>query len=251
MDGDSYKDLCRTILNTIEESVVVFDKNLVVMNYNQQFQAVFEGAQTRFKTEEILGKALPNIFPSLNRIRHHIDLCIRTGKKQRFHAFCPLHQKLTHYTIAKVLDYYTALFYPLPENIAQMVQSFTASKSYVRLILDGCPFPVITVDEDGNIMEWNGATEEMFGWSRAEVLYRTIWEVIFPQGNDSFMNTFYNVSESEIADLMSAETTRTTTLVTDALKKDKTSTKIEINLTRSKYEGSVIHIIYIRDTPVT
>ncbi|HEX6240766.1 MAG TPA: GAF domain-containing protein, partial [Polyangiales bacterium] len=51
-----------------------------------------------------------------------------------------------------------------------MVRAFTASTSDA----------IVTADREGNIVFWNPAAEEMFGWARADVLGRELAETIIP-----------------------------------------------------------------------
>lgn len=241
MEDIAFKELCNTVLNTIEESVVIFDKDLVVKMYNEPFREIFESAQQRLTAKETIGMNLAEVFTDIRRIRHHIERTINTGEKDRFYAFCPLHQKLTHYTMTKCGDnYYAALFYPLSENILEIIKAFRSSKSYVRLILNGCPIPVVTVDDDGNIIEWNKAAEEKFGYSREEMLYKVIVERLFQDDMDIFWEALYDKSVNQPND----QETTWTAMDVIATKKDGTKLDSHIVLAKSKYEGLMIHNIY-------
>lgn len=54
------------------------------------------------------------------------------------------------------------------------------SEARMRTILEGALDAVIGVRIDGRITRWNRTAEEIFGWSRAEVLGRPVHEVIVP-----------------------------------------------------------------------
>ena len=49
-----------------------------------------------------------------------------------------------------------------------------------RLVLDTTLDAVVVMDTDGNVVDWNGCAETMFGWSRAEALGRSMAELIVP-----------------------------------------------------------------------
>jgi len=49
-----------------------------------------------------------------------------------------------------------------------------------RSTLDAAHVSFIAMSDDGRIVEWNKAAEEMFGWSRQEVVGRELGEVIVP-----------------------------------------------------------------------
>ncbi|GAC1340131.1 MAG: hypothetical protein NVSMB29_08570 [Candidatus Dormibacteria bacterium] len=50
----------------------------------------------------------------------------------------------------------------------------------VRTIIDGALDAVVTMNELGSVTEWSRSAEELFGWSREEVLGATLSELIVP-----------------------------------------------------------------------
>ncbi|MEA2221355.1 MAG: hypothetical protein QOJ35_3981 [Solirubrobacteraceae bacterium] len=56
-----------------------------------------------------------------------------------------------------------------------------ASSRFARAVLDAAPDAVITIDERGATIEVNAAAERIFGFTRDEVLGRTIRDVVIPE----------------------------------------------------------------------
>jgi PAS domain S-box-containing protein len=71
----------------------------------------------------------------------------------------------------------------LCNNIAerqQAVDALRASEARHRAILESALDCIITIDHNGNIMEFNPAVEETFGYTRSTVLGKAIAETIIP-----------------------------------------------------------------------
>jgi PAS domain S-box-containing protein len=71
------------------------------------------------------------------------------------------------------------------------------SETHLRNILEGALDAVVSMNQDGLILQWNRAAEEIFGWPRAEVLGMPLVELIVPerfralhqQGVQTFLET--------------------------------------------------------------
>ena len=62
----------------------------------------------------------------------------------------------------------------------QAEEALRASEARTRMILDTANDPFITINARGEILDWNREAELVFGWSREEVLGRTLSETIIP-----------------------------------------------------------------------
>lgn len=54
------------------------------------------------------------------------------------------------------------------------------SEERVRLVLDTALDAVITIDEQGAVTSWNKEAEKLFGWTREEILGKTLADTIIP-----------------------------------------------------------------------
>ena len=50
----------------------------------------------------------------------------------------------------------------------------STANQYLRAVIDSCPLPVYTRDLVGLVTSWNPAAEQVFGWSAAEAIGRTL-----------------------------------------------------------------------------
>ncbi|MFN2465533.1 MAG: PAS domain S-box protein [Candidatus Dormibacteria bacterium] len=64
---------------------------------------------------------------------------------------------------------------------ARAARSLRESAEYLATVIDTAPDAMVRMDEAGVITDWNAAAEATFGWSRAEVLGRTVAETIMPK----------------------------------------------------------------------
>jgi PAS domain S-box-containing protein len=60
-------------------------------------------------------------------------------------------------------------------------ESINISEAHLRNILEGALDAVVSMNQDGLIMQWNRSAEEMFGWPRGEVLGVPLVELIVPE----------------------------------------------------------------------
>jgi PAS domain S-box-containing protein len=56
-----------------------------------------------------------------------------------------------------------------------------------RIALDAVPNPMVAVDRDRRVVEWNDAAQQLYGYPRSEVIGRNISELLwFPEDVDEF-----------------------------------------------------------------
>jgi diguanylate cyclase (GGDEF)-like protein/PAS domain S-box-containing protein len=67
-------------------------------------------------------------------------------------------------------------------DLTRSEASLRASEARTRHIIDNSLDAFISMDEAGNITEWNPQAEHLFGWSRAEVLGQRLADLIIPPG---------------------------------------------------------------------
>jgi diguanylate cyclase (GGDEF)-like protein/PAS domain S-box-containing protein len=67
-------------------------------------------------------------------------------------------------------------------------QSLLAGESKLRSILANASDGFIGMDEQGLVTEWNTAAEELFGWTRQEVVGRALADLIIPQAHRAAHN---------------------------------------------------------------
>ena len=63
----------------------------------------------------------------------------------------------------------------------QMEQELEEAHNRLQTLIQAAPLPIVTVDLEGHVAQWNPAAERTFGWEEAEVMGRLI--PIIPQGH--------------------------------------------------------------------
>src|SRR4051812_34903625 len=72
----------------------------------------------------------------------------------------------------------------------------------LRRVLDGALDAVIATDRGGTIVGWNRAAETLFGWSRDEVLGRSVCDlVVLPGDRDGFLARLAGIADGAIRGL--------------------------------------------------
>jgi PAS domain S-box-containing protein len=74
----------------------------------------------------------------------------------------------------------TDLFNTMLAEIQQRDASLRESEARIRAILESAPDAVITIDHQGNILEFNAAAEEMFGYFANDAVGQELAELIMP-----------------------------------------------------------------------
>lgn len=59
-------------------------------------------------------------------------------------------------------------------------QELRRNQELLRLVVDNAMDAVVTLDEVGNVTDWNPEAQRIFGWTRDEALERTIGDLIVP-----------------------------------------------------------------------
>src|SRR5262245_17895658 len=70
----------------------------------------------------------------------------------------------------------------LPDELTAWEAELRASEARKAAILDAALDPIVSIDGEGRVVEWNRAAEAAFGWSRSEAFGRPVAELIMPPG---------------------------------------------------------------------
>ncbi|SAK94333.1 diguanylate cyclase [Caballeronia temeraria] len=68
----------------------------------------------------------------------------------------------------------------LEEQVARRTAELHAQNRHLQAVIDNAQAAYVSIDEGGNVTEWNDAAVRMFGWARHEVLGRPMAEIIIP-----------------------------------------------------------------------
>ena len=69
----------------------------------------------------------------------------------------------------------------LPDELTSWESELRVSEARKGAILDASPDPIVSIDGEGRVVEWNRAAESTFGWTRAEAFGRAVSELVVPR----------------------------------------------------------------------
>ena len=111
--------------------------------------------------------------------------------------------------------------------------------STVEASLDG----IVTADEKGRITGFNAAAERIFGWSRAEIIGRTMEDTFIPHrmrdAHHNGMKRYLETGQPRVVDAGRVELA--------ALRKSGEEFPVELNITTAQMGDQTTFIAYIRD----
>ncbi|MCR4429724.1 MAG: PAS domain S-box protein [Tepidanaerobacteraceae bacterium] len=203
-------------------------------------------------TSEELEKMTPlDITPELNR-RSFLDLIasLAAGKQDQM-TYCTVHRRrdgsvypvenhlqLMEYTGEKV---YMVLAIDITDR-RTMEAELAKKEATLRAIMESARDAIVMVDGQGNVIFWNPAAEQLFGYSREEIMGKQLHKFIVPaQMHDAYKNSFakHRTGSKDGYDGKTLELT--------AVRKDGCEIEVELSLSRVKVENEWHSVGIIRD----
>jgi diguanylate cyclase (GGDEF)-like protein/PAS domain S-box-containing protein len=109
-------------------------------------------------------------------------------------------------------------------------------------VLDAALDGIVTIDEHGDIREFNAAAELMFGYKRTEVIGRSMVELLVPADmRADHLKGFGRYLETGVGRIVGHR------MEVDALKKDGATFPVELAIARIEIDGRPAFTAYIRD----
>lgn len=131
------------------------------------------------------------------------------------------------------------------ERAAELASSqvaLSASEARKGAILATALDPIITVDAEGRVVEWNPAAEATFGYKRDEVVGSCFAELIVPDDvRDAHRRGFARHLATGEARLLNRR------VEVEALRRDGTRFPVELTITRVDLNGPPVFTGYLRD----
>ncbi len=69
----------------------------------------------------------------------------------------------------------------MPRGSSSSPEEGPSTGPLLRQVIDSALDAVIVIDEDSEVLEWNAAAEDVFGWPRSEVIGRSLVDLIIPE----------------------------------------------------------------------
>ena len=119
----------------------------------------------------------------------------------------------------------------------------TASSRQLALTVAGSMDAIIIADGYSKIIEYNTSAQGVFGWSREEIIGKTMEEIFFRRG----LRDAYKNSMIQSKDLEKASTIDGVRVELTAWRKNGEEFEVELNMTYVERNDDAIYMAYIRD----
>lgn len=119
----------------------------------------------------------------------------------------------------------------------------TASSRQLALTVAGSMDAIIIADGYSKIIEYNTSAQGVFGWSRKEIIGKTMEEIIFPEG----LRNAYKNAMAQSLELSKTNVTEGVRVELTAWRKSGEEFKVELNMTYVERNNDAIFMAYIRD----
>ncbi len=123
-----------------------------------------------------------------------------------------------------------------------MNEQLKENEKTFRQLIDNAPDAVIVIDENSNILLWNPKAEEIFGWSSAEILGKTLMDSIIPAkyktAHFEGIKRLHTTGKSRVLNK---------TIEITAVNKKNEEFYIALSIAASKWNGKPVFISFIRD----
>jgi PAS domain S-box-containing protein len=122
------------------------------------------------------------------------------------------------------------------------LQHFFESELKYKYLIEIAPDAVISLDEEGMIINWNFQAIKMFGWTKTEVIGKKLFEMIIPE-------TSKNSRRKDITGLIDFDdlSEKNRAFEISALQKNGEEKEVELKMSKSTLAGRSVIIVFIRD----
>jgi len=128
-------------------------------------------------------------------------------------------------------------------RVARQAEAATRlSQAHYVAILQSALDAIITIDDAGNVVEWNPAAERIFGWPRPAVLGKELAELILPpEAREAHRAGLARCNETGEGPVLGQR------LELTALRVDGSVLPVELTVTRIALDGPPLYTGYVRD----
>ena len=115
-------------------------------------------------------------------------------------------------------------------------------EAYLQELINSAPDAIVVIDNDNLISLWNPKTESIFGWKAAEVIGRSITEVIAGPANDGISGSRINQLIQQAVEEKSNRVFELT-----AFTKERSEINVSLSISQSVQGGKQFYIAFLRD----
>ncbi len=244
------RNYVENIISTIRQPLLVLDKGLRIIKANNTFYKTFEANE-----QETLGKLIYDLgdhqwnIPALKKLLEEI-LPLKTSFNdyEVKHDFQHIGERtmLLNGRELKTKRGEEQLILLAIEDITEKKEAFQKieeRENRIRTIFESAPDGIITIDQQGIIMNWNVEAENIFGWKNDEVVGKTLAEIIIPEHyREQYQNSLKNFMLTGESKVLNKP------IEIEGLKKDNTEIPVELKISASIAKNNPpVFIGFVRD----
>lgn len=127
------------------------------------------------------------------------------------------------------------------ESLEKVNKELRHSEAYLRVIMENAVDAIITINEHGNILSFNHASEKIFGYSESEVINKNVKILTsepHKEMHDSYIENYLHTGKKNIID---------SSRNVDGMKKDGTLIPIRLGVSEIKFDGRSVFTALIHD----
>jgi PAS domain S-box-containing protein len=244
MEGNT--QMFQSIIDNTSNPIFIKQINGEYTFVNKQFENLFEE-----KNSNIIGKTDNEVFPGeiANSLRATDLEVVKSGKEMEFEEVFPHNGELHTYLVIKFpirdKDQKIYAIGGIATNISARKKSdieLKESETQSQTIFDSAPDAVVVINEDSQIVKWNRKAEELFNWSAAEAIGKSMPELIMPEKyREAHLRGVKHFVETGEGPILNK------TIEITAVRKNKDEFDIELTISASKIKGKYIFIAFLRE----
>ncbi len=238
------------ILDTSLDAIVSIDHRGVVREWNSAATKIFG-----YRREEALGKRLEALIVPANITEKYLPGLadyLMTGvasligrpvevlaRRQNGEQF-PIELALTQVPTREPA-FYTAFIRDITDR-KNAEEALRRSESRKAAVLETALDAIISIDQDGKVIEWNPAAERIFGYSRELAIGREMAELIVPKSN-------HDLHRKGLARFLQTGRGRMLGQRTEvmALRANGAEFPVELTITKIAGDGPLVFTSFVRD----
>jgi PAS domain S-box-containing protein len=238
----------RDIVETTNDAIISADSSGTIIFWNKAAENIFG-----YSSEEVVGKPVTTIIPETVQSPHleTFQRTVATGKSdftgQTMESRCkrkdgsefPLEISISLWK-AGDNTFFTALVRDITER-KQAEETLRESEERFRSVVQTAKEGILNIDHEGNIIFWNKAAEEMFGYSFDEIIGKPVTFLMPPRLTEN-----YESRMDEVVSMEQAEILRRKAEVV-GLRKDGTEFPVEHSLSCWETKNGIFYTAILHD----
>jgi PAS domain S-box-containing protein len=168
------------LLETSGDAIFLLDVDTAGENPSFEFARLSPGyeTQTGLSTEDVRGKTPREVFGDEvgAELEANYTRCVNQGAPVSYREELDIGGGAQFWDTSLapvVVDGETVRVVGIARNVTEQVErerELEATNQRLESLIEATPLTVMEIDTDGNVIRWNDEAENMFGWSRDEVL---------------------------------------------------------------------------------